>query len=546
MRSTFIALSALVGFVLLIACVNVANLMLARGTAREKEIALRRALGAGRARIVQQLVTESLLLSLVGAIGGIAVAAGCARLAERMLPQYVRVPFRNLENIELDAGVFGFALLLCVITGLLFGVVAAFGALRRDAANESLKSGQGRGASSRNGQLRYVLVAAEVSLALTVLVGAGLMLASMARLLGVDPGLDPKNVLVLGISLPQKVMYYSPPDKAEFCRELTNRVGSIPGVLSVGAISHLPIGGGNAGRGFVIQGQPDPGKDEQPGAAYGLACPEFFKTLGIPVAAGREFNHRDTVTSTPVVVINQALAREYWKGVDPLGGRIRIGGNKPENPNPWMTVVGVIHDIRHSGLDRDASPHFYRPYTQAGWPVMSVVVKTTSQPQGFLPAIKQALLAIDPDQAASGVRTMEEVVDRSMGSRRLPAILLISFGVLSLVLAAVGISGVVAYSVAQKTKEIGIRVALGATTSDVLQMVLNRSMGWAMAGIVAGLGASYMMTRLLTGMLYGVKPMDAKVVGIAALILASVALAASYIPARRAAKVDPVITLRCD
>ena len=543
-QPVFTAVFALVGLVLLIACVNVSSLMLARGAAREKEFALRLALGAARTRVVRQLLTESVLLSMVGAVAGLAAAAGCTRLLERVLPRFVQLPFRRLDNVGMDTAVFAFAFLLCGIAGLLFGLVSAYGVLRASGVNRALQEGRGRGGSGRSGWLRQSLVGAEVALALAVLVGAGLMIESLARLGAVDPGLDPKNVLVMSISLPQKVLYTSPPDKPAFCRDLSERVGAIPGVVSVGAISHLPIGGGNAGRGFVIQGQADPGTDRQPSAAYGLACPDYFRSMGIPLVAGRDFSHEDTVSSPGVVIVNQALVQRYLKGTDPVGMRIKIG--RFGSANPWLTVVGVTRDIRHGGLDSRAGPHFYRPYTQAAWPFMTVVVKTAASPLALAPPVKRALLAIDRDQAASGIRSMEQVVENWLGSRRLVTLLLAVFGALALMLAAVGISGVVGYSVAQSTHEIGIRMALGARVGDVLRMILSRSMATVLAGLVAGLGAAYVVTRLLIGSLYGVQPMDPKVLAAAAATLAMVALAASYIPARRAARVDPTIALRCE
>lgn len=544
LQPTFVALFSLVGFLLLIACVNVANLMLARGAAREKEFALRRALGAGRERIIRQLLTEGIVLSALGALGGILAAWAGLRLLAQTLPQFVRVPLRNIDRIEMDLWVLGFTVALCVFTGVLFGIVSAYGVLHHRDTHAALKEGSGRGGTGRIGILRYVLVAAEVSLALAILVGAGLMLESMSRLMGVNPGLDPKNVLTMDVAMTQKVLYTSPPDKPTFCRELTEQIGSIPGVLSVGAISHLPIRGGNAGRAIILEGRPDPGLDNPPNGAYGLACPGFFKTMGIPLVAGREFQHQDTVVSLPVVVVNQAMVRQYWNGADPVGSRIKIGRYRSDSP--WMTVVGVIRDIRHSGLDVEPYPHFYRPFTQAGWPSMTIVVKTASSPYGFATQVKQALLKVDQDRAASGVRTMEEVVERSTGSRKFPAMLFATFGVLALALAAVGITGVVGYSVAQRTQEIGIRVALGASTSDVLRMVLLRSMLWVLAGVILGLAASFGVTRLLTGLLFGVKPMDPSILAMAACILTLVALAASYIPAHKAARVDPILALRCD
>jgi putative ABC transport system permease protein len=384
-------------------------------------------------------------------------------------------------------------------------------------------------------------VAVEVALALSVLAGAGLMLQSMARLWRVDPGLDPRKVLILSVSLPQPVLYYSPPERENFCRDLDERAGSIAGVVSVSAVSHLPIGGGNAGRSFVVQGRPDAGGD-RPGGTYAVVCPDYFRTMGVPVVAGREFTHQDATRAPAVVLINQAMARRIWPGEDPVGARIKLGGFNSNNP--WMTVVGIVGNIRHRSLDSEPPPELYRPYTQAAWPVMTVVLRTAGAPGALERPVREALLGIHPDQAASGAATMEEVIYDSMGGRRFPTYLLAAFGLIGLALAAVGIAGVVSYSVTQRTNEIGIRIAMGARTLDVLRLVVTRTMAWTMAGLFAGIAGTYVLGGLLRGLLYGVRPMEPAVLATVWLLLGAVALIASYIPARRAARVDPVIALR--
>ncbi len=436
---------------------------------------------------------------------------------------------------------FAFNFLICGLTGTLFGLVAGFSALRLE-VNVTLKEGQGRGSTAKAGRLRYALVAAEVALALGVLAGAGLMIESMTRVLRVEPGFDPENVLTLKVSLPQKVLYYSPPVRGTFCRDLSERAGAIPGVVSVGAISHLPIGGGGAGRSFNVAGRPDPGPDERPQGAYAVACPDYFRAMGIALLSGREFDHRDTAGSLQVALINQAMAQRIWPGRSPIGQRIRLEG--VSDAEPWTTIVGTVGDVHHNGLDQAPPAELYRPYTQAAWPGMTVVVRTASKPEAFTPLVKAALLATDPDQAASGVATMTDVVNRSMGPRRVPTFLIGAFGLLALMLAAVGISGVVSYSVAQRTHEIGIRIAMGARAVDILKLLVGRSMSWTLVGVAFGILAALGITRLLAGMLYGVEPMDPRVLSIASLLLATVALLACYIPARRATKLDPVVALR--
>jgi putative ABC transport system permease protein len=368
------------------------------------------------------------------------------------------------------------------------------------------------------------------------------MIQSMARLLGVSPGFDLHNVLTLGMSLPQENTFYGPPGHPQFAHNLQEYVGSIPGVISVSAVSHAPVGGGNAGRGFVIEGRPDPGTENQPGAKYTIACPNYFQTMRIKLISGREFTEQDSLSAPGVIVINETMAKRYWPDEDPLGRRIKIGLFNTDAP--WLTIVGVAQDVKQGGLDRQTRPEFFRPYNQAAWPVMTVVVRTASSPGAFITPIKQALAKFEPDRAASGISTMEEAIHDSVGSRRFPMMLLIAFSVVALTLAAVGISGVVAFSVSQRTREIGIRMALGAHKGDVIRLMLARSMMAALIGVGVGLAGSLALTRFLTGLLFEVKPMDPVVLSLAALLLATVAFLACYLPARRATKIDPMLALR--
>jgi putative ABC transport system permease protein len=326
-----------------------------------------------------------------------------------------------------------------------------------------------------------------------------------------------------------------------YCQDLDEHVRAIPGVLSVGAIAHLPLRG-NAGRGFQIEGQPPAEPGHMPGASYTVACPDYFRTMGIPLLKGREFTHQDTVNSQGVIVINESMARAYWPKEDPVGRAIRLGG--PEGAR--LTIVGVVRDVHFQGLDAVPRRQFFRPYTQAGWPVMTVVVRTISSPESFTAHVKKAIADVMPDRPVSSVSTMEEIVHGSTGTRRFPMLLLSAFSVLALVLAAVGIVGVVSQSVAQRTNEIGIRIALGAGTLDVLRLIVSGSMVWVMIGLAAGLAGTAGLTHLLTGMLYEVRPLDPVVLGGVSCLLASVALLASYLPARHAAKIDPIAALRCD
>jgi predicted permease len=542
LRSVLLALFGIVGFVLLIACVNVANLMLARAAARQKELAVRSALGATRARILRQLLSESLVLALLGGAAGIALALAITRLLPFVLPGDLRfLPMRPVETIGIDLRVLAFTFAVCLVTGILFGLVPALAALREDLGSPLKDNARGSTAGGR-GRLRHALVASETALTLLVLGGAGLMIASVARLLGVSPGLDPRNVLVMAMSLPQEDLYYGPPTHARFCEALDEHVGGLPGVLSASAIAHLPLSGGGAGRGLAIEGQPDPGPEKQPGAGYSVACPGYLRTLGIPLLAGREFTAADRVGAPGVVIVNEAMAKRFWPGEDAVGKRFKIG--MPGSDDPWLTVVGVSANVRHWGLDEDISASFLRPYSQAGWPVMSIVVKTASAPAGFVPAVKKALRDIEPLQPVSSVQTMEDVLDGSVSRRRFPMMLLVAFALVALALAAVGIAGVVSYSVVQRTPEIGIRMALGAARKDVLALVVGGSMRWAMGGVLAGLVACFGLLRFMAALLYGVAATDPTVLASVSALLVAVAFAASYLPARRAARVDPAIALR--
>jgi predicted permease len=543
-KQTLFALLGVVGFVLLIACVNVANLLLARAATRNREMAIRRALGAGRARLVRQLLTESVLLASLGGTCGVLLAYFGTSVFLSILPGYfTRLPGRPIGEggINLNVTVLLFTFGVSVLSGVLFGLAPAIASFRTKDLNSPLKE-NARGSTSGKSRLRYGLVASEVALTLVVLAGAGLMIASVYRLLDVAPGLDPKNVLVMSMSLPQENLYYGPPGNLRFCEDLDQQVGSLPGVLSVSGIGHLPLGGGNAGRGFTIEGRPDPGPDNQAGANYSVACPNILRTLGIPLVSGREFNFGDTVSAPGVVLINEALAKRFFPNEDPIGKRFKIGSYSTNAP--FLTIVGVFKNVRHSGLDVDPRPQFWRPYSQAGWPFLAIVTKTSSAPATFTAPVKNALRKMEPTHPAESPRTMEEVVAGSVSDRRFPMVLLSIFALLALLLAAVGIAGVVGYSVIQRTQEIGVRIALGAQTRDVLRLVLGHSLGWTLFGVAIGIVASVGLLRLLKSLLFGVTATDPFVLAGVSLLLVIVAMLASYIPARRAMRVDPVSALR--
>jgi putative ABC transport system permease protein len=543
MRAPLYGMMGLVGFVLLIACVNIANLMLARAATRTREMAIRRALGAGRGRLVRQLLTESLVLAAVGGFCGLVLAWWGTKLSFAALPNaFKSVALRPIDDFGIDASVLVFTCGVSIISGVLFGLAPAVVALRSD-VNQPLKEDT-RGSTGGKSRLRYGLVASEVALTLVVLAAAGVTIVSVARLLRVDPGLDPRNVLDMQIALPQENMYYGPPAHPGFCADLDRRVGSLPGVVSVSAIAHLPLGGGGAGRSVAIEGRPDPGPKRRPGAGYSVACPNVLRTLGIRLVAGRDFTLQDTTSAPGVVLVNESMAKRSWPGEVAVGKRVKIalaGGD-----GTWLTVVGVFGDVRQGGLDRDPYPSFLRPYSQAAWPSMDIVAKTTSAPIAVAKAVKEALADIEPSHPVSNIRSMQDVVGASTAPRRFPMFLLTGFAILALALAAVGIAGVVGYTVAQRTNEIGVRMALGARASDVLRLVLGQSLSWTLVGVVAGVMASLGLLRLLRSQMFGVTPADPTVLGAVSVLLLAVAFGASYLPARRAARIDPVSALRHD
>jgi putative ABC transport system permease protein len=445
---------------------------------------------------------------------------------------------RHVDDIPLDGHVLAFAFLVSCFTGIIFGLVPALSILRTG-MNEPLKEGGRESTQGRGGRLRHSLVACEVALALVVLSGAGLMIKSARQLLGVDPGLNPKNVLTMFVSVPQEAIFVGPPGLPRFCRDLEEHLGAIPGVVSVGAVGHLPFEG-NAGRGFQIEGRLPAEPQNMPGASYSVACPNYFRSMGIPVLEGREFTQQDMLDSPAVIVINQAMVREFWPKEDPIGKAIQLGGSD----GPRLTIVGVVGDVHYQGLDAPVASQFMRPYTQAGWPIMNIVVRTAYAPASFTEPIKKAIKTFLPDRPVSRVDTMADVVRNSTGSRRIPMLLLSAFSVVALLLAAIGIMGVVGYAVTQRTQEIGLRMALGARGSSVFALVVRSSLKWVLMGLAPGIAGSIGIARLLGTLLYGVRPGDPIVLATVSALLLGVALLASFLPAYRAASLDPIRTLR--
>lgn len=540
LRTMLTAVMGAVALVLLIACVNVANLQLGRALARRREFVVRLSLGAGVARLARQLFAESLVLAIAGGIGGVALAWVAARTADVVLtPGFRALPFRGEVPIVIDGRVLAFAAIAAVLSAAIFGFAPLIGLRRRDPA-ALLREGE-RGSTGAAHAARRALVAVEVALAIVVLCGAGLLVKSLAGLMQVNPGLDPRDVLTLQVSLPQEDTY-GPPDRESFCADLSKAAEGLPGIRNIGAISHLPLSGANAGRALTIEGRVAQNAQDSASATYRLSCPGYFATLGIPIVEGRDFAHRDVTKGEHVAIVNRAMAEAYWRGQSPIGKRLKIGSL--ENGNPWMVVVGVVDNIRHFGLDQEARREFYAPYTQYAWPVMTVVAKTVGEPMLWQTAMRDVIRHVDPDLPVARVRSMESVISSSVNWREMPMRLLTGFAFIGLLLASIGVYGVLAYYVSQRTREIGLRAALGATERQLAGMVIRQSMMPIGAGVIVGVLGSLASGRLLQELLYQVRPGDPQVIAVIVVLLIGVGLLASWLPARRAASIDPMVALR--
>ena len=539
LEQTFTALAGAVVLLLLIACVNVANLLLARASTRQREFSVRWALGASTGRIASQLLAEGLLLSVCGAIAGVFVAWAAIQLMADALPWSVtNAPFRHGVGAPLANEVLLFTLAIALITAMLFSFAPLAG-MSRDNSGAMLKATGGRGATRVHSRARSILIAAEVALAVVILAGAGLLIKSMSRLLAVDPHLDPKNVLVTQLALPQKDLY-GPPERTTFCADIERAIGQVPGVTKAGAVSHLPLSGANAGRLLTLEGRTPPPDGFV--ASYRLTCPGYFAALGINIVSGRDFSHSDAATAPGVAIINEELAKQYWPGENPVGRRLRIGtGGGPGDP--WLTIVGVVRTVRHIGLDVAPSREIFLPYSQAAWPVMTVVVKSAPGSQST-DQIRRALRALDPERPVALLRTMDDVIQESTGPRRFPMLLLAAFASIALALAVIGVFGVVSYVVTQRSREIGIRMALGARAGTLIRMVVAATFAPIGAGVLVGVAGALMTSRFLGSFRYDVKAYDPAVLVAVASVLGFSGLVAAMVPARRAAAVDPLVVLK--
>jgi predicted permease len=538
-KPALLVLLGAVGFVLLIACANVANLLLARAAVRQKEIAVRVALGASRLRLIQQFLTESVLLALVGGIVGLLLSVWGVNLLKTFIPPNIS----QAKAITIDAKVLIFTLLVSLLTGLIFGLAPATQASNFN-LNETLKEG-GRDsvAGSRGNRIRSLLVVAEVAVSLILLVGAGLLINSFLRLRSVDPGFSTGNLLTMSIVLPQQ-KYAEHGQRSAFYTELVNRIEALPGVRSAAVTNWIPLVRQGDSIGFSIEGRPDP-VGKRPTVVTRVVHPHYFRTMGIQFLLGREFSEQDRVDAPAVAVISETMARRYWPGEDPLGKRFTPGNPTSTDPDDWLTVIGVVKDVRQFELVADPKPQMYLSYVQAGFfAPRNLIVSTNVEPLSLAATVRQAVWAIDKDQPVSNISTMEDVLSESIARQRFSMLLLGIFAALALVLAAVGIYGVMSYSVAQRTHEIGLRMALGAQPRDVLKLVVGGGLKLVLIGVAIGLVAAFILTRVMSSLLFNVSATDPTTFITISLVLICVAVLASYIPARRATKVDPMIALR--
>ena len=534
-RPALIVLAAAVAFVLLIACANVANLLLARATARQRELAVRAALGAGRARLVRQLLAESLVLSGVGGVCGLLLAWWALGFLRAVVAE--RLPIQRLEMVGIDPYVLLFTLAASLVCGLVFGAVPALTA-SGSSLTDSLKDGGRSGSGSRGKRTRSAFVIVEVALALVLLVGAGLLLRSFVRLLDRSPGFDASRTITMRISLPQ-ARYGGDGKRAQFLERFFQQVDALPGVEASGAISFLPLSGLGAATSMQIVGQPVPPQGQEPVTDVRVITHGYLKTMSVPLLKGRLFNEQDASDAKGRVVINETMALKHWPGEDPIGKRVRIAWDSLEDE-----VIGVVGDVRHAGLDGEIRPMTYWPYARNPYGTMTVTVRTAADSNRIVTSIAGLVRQLDPELVVANVKTMDEVVSDSVAQRRLTMLLLTVFAGAALLLAAVGIYGVIAYSVTERTQEIGIRMALGAQQGAVLRMVITQALVLAVTGIAVGGGGALLLTRLMEGLLFEVKPADPLTFAVVSGILTAVALLASYVPGRRATQVDPVIALR--
>ena len=520
-----------VALILLIACANVANLLLARATTRQKEMAVRAALGAGRARIVRQLATESLVLAFLGAVAAWPLASWGLQALLAAAP----TDLPRLASVSIDNRALLFTFVVALFTAFLFGLAPALQVLKFD-SNPALKDQRSR--SVRQQRIGNLLIASEVALALMLLIGGGLLLRTLWRLNRVDPGFGERNALAVTLQLPEK-KYAGPEQLARFSEQLVQQVTTVPGVETAGVARILPIVH-DLPTGFYFEGYARPKDNDLPQTNYSAVSPGYFKAMGIPLLAGRAFTERDTQEALPVAIVSQTMAQRFFPNGDAIGKRINVNTG-PEN---YREIVGIVGDVKQNGLTKETRPHTYEPFAQAPNQFMTLIVRSTTDPMSLVPSIRNKVVALDSELPLQRVTTLDRMISSSIRQQRFTSIVLSVFAGVALLLAAAGLYGVISYSVAQRTHELGIRVALGAQVKDVMQLVLRQGMTFVIAGEVAGIIGAFGLTRLLSGLLFGVTPTDAATFIAVTIVLTLVALLACYIPARRATKVDPLVALR--
>jgi putative ABC transport system permease protein len=534
-KLTLLLLFAAVGFVLLIACANVANLLLAQASSRGKEMALRTALGAGRGRIIRQLLTESVLLATLGGAFGLLLAVwGVEALRSFIPPELI-----NLQNVKLNAPVLAFTFGVSILTGILFGMVPAIHASRSN-LNDALKEGSHTVGGSRNRRIRNAFVVAEIALSLVLLIGAGLMLRSFARLQAVEPGFNPQNLLTMRVRMTGD-RYAQDNRRIEFVKQAVERIKELPGVEEAGAVSFLPFAGPGAGTGFEIEGQPKPEPGQGPTTKVCVTDANYFTAMQIPLKRGRLYTPQEAVQMRHVVLINESLARRYFPNEESIGKRIMIHMKQDNEPTE---IIGIVADSKFTNLEGDVEPMVYWPHSELVYSSMTFVVRTKGDALSLAGPARDVIRALDANQPIADVRTMESLLSGTLGRARFSALLLTIFAVVAMILASVGIYGVMSYSVTQRTHELGIRIALGAKARDVIQLIVGQGMLLALIGVTIGLVASFFLTRLISTLLFGVSATDILTFAAVSLLLAGVALIACFVPARRAAKTDPMVALR--
>lgn len=536
-QRTLIVLLGSVLFVLLIACANVSNLLLARGATREHEVAVRAALGAGWKQLARQFLAESTLLTVGGAVAGVAI--GYAAL--KSLTHFAPPEIPRLNEIEINAAVLGFTAALCTATTIIFGLLPTLKARRVKPVNALREHGRSQSSGLGGSRLRNVLVVAELTLAIVLLAGAGLLIRSFGQLQNVNPGFSTRHLLTLLVGLPRS-RYDNPAQIASGFEEMTESIRRLPRVVSASATGSLPLGGGGAylERVFLREGQPDPPASRDTGAQWTVVQAGYFQTIGMTVIAGRAFTDRDLKQSPPVIIVSQSFAREMFGDDNPLGRRIRSWRDE----NLYREIVGVVSDLRNSDMAENPGNCVYVPHSQDSWSTMAFTIRTEGDPAALLQSVRAAVHRFDPRLAISEIKTMDEIVDSELARTRFSMFLLGVFAATALVLAAIGIYGVIAYSVTQRTREIGIRTALGATQRDILRMIGARGMALAIAGVACGSAGAIGLTRFMKSLLFGIDPADAATLTAACGLLVLVTIAACYIPARRATKIEPLEALR--